>query len=146
MNSTQANHPIYFLTRRTEEQGRANLTAIKDERTGERLACVFISFQDAEEFMVANDLPFDTWKISQAPSPTFVESYCDQALSEGIYEAVINPPPVICGVWRTLPIELLPTWSRKAKEHLLAWAGYEAPPATQREVKKRAGKERADPR
>ena len=146
MKSTRTTHPIYFLTRKTEEQGRVNLTAIKDERTGKRFACVFVSCQDAEEFMVANDLLFGIWRISQAPSPVLVQSHCDQALSEGIYEAVINPPPVIRGAWRTLPIERLPTWSHKANEHLLAWAGYEAPRAPQREAKKQAGRESAGPK
>ncbi len=147
MKSTQAPHPIYFVTRKTKEQGRADLVAIKDERTGERFACVFVSFQDAEEFMVANDLPFDIWKISQAHNPFYVQSCCDQALRGGIYEAMINPPPLIRGAWRILPIELLLIWSRKAEEHLLAWAGYEVPALDlQEEAQKGTGKERADPR
>jgi hypothetical protein len=136
INTTQAPHPIYFLVRRTDERGRANLTAIKDESTGKRFACVFVSFHDAQEFMVANDLTFDNWKIFQAHSPAYVQGRCYEALHEGIYEAVINPPPVIRGVWRTLSITLLPTWSRKAKEPLLAWAGYEVPPVPHKEAKK----------
>ncbi len=121
-----APHPICFLVMRTNGQGRRSLTAIKDERTGERFACVFVSAPDAEEFAVANDLTFDHWKISQVKSPVFVQSHCDQALSEGICEAVINPPPLIRGAWRTVPIEQLITWSRTAKESLLVWAGYKA--------------------
>ncbi|MDQ3966285.1 MAG: hypothetical protein M3246_07535, partial [Actinomycetota bacterium] len=106
MNNIKAPHPIYFLTmRRTKGQDRASLTAIKDESTGERFACVFVSFRDAEEFMVANDLTCDTWKISQAHSPDFVQGHCYEALHEDIYEAVINPPPVIRGVWRILPTQ-----------------------------------------
>ncbi len=126
MTSIQASHPIYFLIMRTKGQGHASLTAIKDERTGERFACVFVSAQDVEEFMVANDLTFDHWEISQVKGPVFVQSHCDQALSDGICEAVINPPPLIRGGWRTLPIEELATWSRTAKESLLVWAGYKA--------------------
>lgn len=136
MNTTEAPHPIYFLVRRADERGRANLTAIKDESTGKRFACVFVSFQDAEEFMVANDLTFDTWKISKAHSPVSVQARCYEALREGSYGAVINPPPVIRGPWRTLSIELLPSWGRKAKEPLLAWAGYEVPPVPYVEAKK----------
>ncbi len=121
---------------RTKEQGRASFTAIKDERTGERFACVFVSFQDAEEFMVANDLTFDTWKISQVHSPAFVQGHCYEARREGIYEAVINPPPVIRGAWRILPTQQLVTWSRTVKEPLLAWAGYEVPPIPSEEARK----------
>ena len=136
MNTGQVPHPIYFLVRRTDARGRANLTAIKDESTGKRFACVFVSFQDAEEFMVANDLTFDTWKISKAHSPVSVQARCYEALREGIYEAVINPPPVIRGQWRTLPVEQVTTWSWKAKEHLLVWAGYEVPPVPDEAAKK----------
>jgi hypothetical protein len=86
--------------------------------------------------MVANDLTFDNWNISQAPSPAFVQGRCNETLREGIYEAVINPPPVIRGVWRILPVEQLTTWGWKAKEPLLAWAGYENPPVPHEEAKK----------
>ncbi len=86
--------------------------------------------------MVANDLTFDTWKISQAHSSAYVQGHCYEDWREGIYEAVINPPPVIRGAWRTLSIKLLPTWSRKAKEPLLAWAGYEVPPIPSEEARK----------
>lgn len=133
MKPTGPPHPIYFLTTRTEGRGRTGLTAIKDERTGERFACLFVSAQDAEEFMVANDLTFEAWKISEAREPILVRSYCDDAQREGIYQFVINPPPVIRGVWRTLFVEQLRTWSRKAKEPLLTWAGYEV---STREVEK----------
>lgn len=127
MKATATPHPIYFLTARTKGQGRAGLTAIKDERTGERFACLFVSAQDAEEFMVANDLTFDAWEISEVREPVLVQSYCDDAQRDGIYEFVINPPPVIRGVWRTLLVEQLRTWSRDVQEPLLAWAGYEVP-------------------
>ncbi len=137
MNNIKAPHPIYFLTmRRTKGQDRASLTAIKDESAGKRFACVFVSFQDAQEFMVANDLTFDTWKISQAHSPDFVQCHCYEARREGIYEAVINPPPVIRGVWRILPTQQLVAWRQPAKEPLLAWAGYEVPPIPSEEARK----------
>ncbi len=137
MNNIKAPHPIYFLTmRRTKGQDRASLTAIKDESTGKRFACVFVSLQDTEEFMVANDLTFDNWKMSQAHSPAFVQGHCYEALHEDIYEAVINPPPVIRGAWRTLPTQQLVTWSQTANEPLLAWAGYEVPPIPSEEARK----------
>lgn len=126
MKTALTPHPLYFLTAKTEGQEReASLAAIKDERTGERFACLFVSAQDAEEFMVANDLTFDAWTISEARRPYFVLGYCDDAQREGIYKFVINPPPVIHGVWRTLFVKQLRTWGRKAKKPLLAWASYE---------------------
>ncbi len=132
-------HPVYFLVMKTKRQGGARFTAIKDENTGERFACVFVSAQDAEEFMVANDLTFDHWKISQIKSPVFVQSHCDQALSDGICEAVINPPPLIRGAWRTLPIQQLATWSRTAKEPLLVWVDYKV------RLKKQRSKQKGEP-
>ena len=84
MKATATPHPVYFLTARNEGKGRAGLTAIKDERTGEYFACLFVSAQDAEEFMVANDLTFDAWKISEARSPIFIQGYCDDAQRDGI--------------------------------------------------------------
>jgi len=127
MNDTPTPHPVYFLVR-TKGQRRGNLTAIKDERTGECFACVFVSAADAEEFMVANDLTFDAWRISEAQGPVFVRSYCDEALRDGVHNFVINPPPVIRGRWRTLPTERLRTWSWAAKDPLLVWAGYKVLP------------------
>ena len=143
MNSiTKVPHPIYFLKmKRTKTQDRASLTAIKDEHTGERFVCVFLSPQDTEEFMVANDLTFDTWKISRAHSPGLVQGHCYDAVGEGICEAVINPPPSIRGLWRTLSIDQLAIWSRKAEEPLLVWAGYKASPAPHNEAKKQARKD-----
>ena len=134
MKPTTTPHPIYFLTTRTEGEGReARLTTIKDERTGEHFACLFVSAQDAEEFIVTNNPTFDACEISEARGPVFIRGYCDDAQRDGIYEFVVNPPPVIRGVWRVLFVEQLRTWSRKAKEPLLAWAGYEVPA---REVEK----------
>ena len=127
MKHTSTRHPLYFLVK-TEKQNRISLTAIKDERTGKRFACVFVSTQDAEEFMVANDLTFGTWRISQAQGPVSIQGYCHVALRDGICECVINPPPVIRGVWRILPIERILTWNRAAREPLLVWAGYKATP------------------
>ena len=122
MNATLIPHPVYFLVR-TKGQRRGNLTAIKDERTDECLACVFISAADAEEFMVANDLTFDVWRIFEVQDPVFVRSYCEEAMCDGVRNFVINPPPVIRGRWRTLPTERLRTWSWAAKDPLLVWAG-----------------------
>lgn len=136
-------HPIYFLKMRTTKvHDLPGLTAIKDERTGERFACVFLSSQDTEEFMVANDLTFDVWRISQARSPALVQGHCYDAVREGIYEAVINPPPSIHGAWRTLPIDELAIWSRKGEEPLLVWAGYEILPTPYKEAKKQARKDK----
>ena len=109
VKGTQAVHPIYFLTTRKKGQNRLSLTSIKDERTGKCFACVFVSAADAEEFTVANGLTFGCWRVSEVESSVFVRSRCKQALWDGIYEAVINPPPLIRGTWRTLPIEHLVT-------------------------------------
>jgi hypothetical protein len=122
---------LYFLVR-TDGQLDATLAAIKDEPTGERFVCVFVSAQDAEEFAVANDLM--SWgEISEAQGPDSVRNYVALALRTGGYKAVVNPPPVIHGIWRILPIKSLHEWSRTAKEPLLAWVGYEVLP-------KKAGK------
>jgi hypothetical protein len=123
---------LYFLVR-TDGQLDATLAAIKDEPTGERFVCVFVSAQDAEEFTVANHLMFSGWEISEAQGPDSVHNYVALALRAGSYKAVANPPPVIHGIWRILPIKSLHEWSRTAKEPLLAWVGYEVLP-------KKAGK------
>lgn len=132
-------HPVYFLVVKAKRQGGARFTAIKDENTGERFACVFVSPQDAEEFMVANDLTFDAWEIYEAKALFSVNGYCSEALRRGIYQCVVNPPPLIRGEQRTLPIERLRIWSRTAEEPLLVWAGYRALPTLAEEVEKRAG-------
>jgi hypothetical protein len=108
VNAAWAPHPLYFLTR-TEGLCRATFATIEDERTSERFACVFVSARDAEGFAVANGLAFDTWKISEAQSADSIHNRCAVALRDGAYKAVINPPPVIRGAWRTLRIEFLRT-------------------------------------
>ena len=123
---------LYFLVR-TDGQAHATLAAIKDVSTGERFVCVFVSAQDAEEFAVANDLMSRGWEISESQGPDSVHNYVALALRDGSYKAVVNPPPVIHGIWRILPIKSLHEWSRTAKEPLLAWVGYEVLP-------KKAGK------
>jgi len=115
-------HSLYFLAR-SDGQAHATLAAIKDEPTGERFVCVFVSVQD-EEFAVANDLMF-SGEISEAQGADSVRNHIALALHDGDYKAVVNPPRVIHGTWRTLPIKSLHKWSQKAKEPLLAWAGYE---------------------
>jgi hypothetical protein len=117
-------HSLYFLAR-SDGQAHATLAAIKDEPTSERFVCVFVSALDAEEFTVANDLMFSGWVISEAQGADSVRNHIALALHDGGYKAVVNPPPVIHGTWRTLPIKSLHKWSQKAKEPLLAWAGYE---------------------
>lgn len=120
----KAPHSLYFLVR-TDSQAHASLATIRDAPTGERLVCVFVSAQDAEEFAVANDLMFRGWEISEAQGPESVCNHVALAVRAGGYKAVVNPPPTIHGIWRILPFKSLREWGRTAKEPLSVWADYE---------------------
>lgn len=123
----KAPHSLYFLVR-SDGRAHATLAAIKDVFTREPFICVFVSAHDAEEFAVTNDLLFGRWEVSEAQGPDSVRKHVALALRDGGYKAVVNPPPVIHGTWRTLPIKFLHEWSQRAKEPLLAWPHYEVLP------------------